>query len=153
MLNWRGEEVAALSRRSLRISFSSDGKIPTHVQPCPIKKYLFVHYLTSWNLAVALSTAGFNIQKFYVVPTLRLCVLYGSQNKQPLLPYTTFTDWFVQPRRRVFTVRYGLSPYTTHTPFVFKWLMTLHQIEMKWDDAILKSVCRLCKLPWSFGCK
>jgi hypothetical protein len=23
-----------------------------------------------------------NIKKFYVVPTLRLCVLYGSQNKQ-----------------------------------------------------------------------
>jgi hypothetical protein len=29
----------------------------------------------------------FNIKKFYVVPTLRLCVLYGSQNKQQLLPY------------------------------------------------------------------
>ena len=26
--------------------------------------------------------------------TLHLCVLYGSQNKQQLLPYTALTDWF-----------------------------------------------------------
>jgi len=26
--------------------------------------------------------------------TLRLCVLYGSNNKQRLLPYTTLADWF-----------------------------------------------------------
>jgi hypothetical protein len=31
-----------------------------------------------------------------VVPTLRLCVLYGSQNKQQLLPYKTL-------KRLVFT--------------------------------------------------
>ena len=24
-----------------------------------------------------------------------LCVLCGSQNKQPLFPYTTLTDWFI----------------------------------------------------------
>jgi len=28
-----------------------------------------------------------------VVLTLRLCVLYGSQNKQRLLPYTMLEDW------------------------------------------------------------
>jgi hypothetical protein len=32
----------------------------------------------------------FILKKFYVVPTLRLCVLYGSQKKQQLLPYKTF---------------------------------------------------------------
>ena len=38
----------------------------------------------------------FNIHKFYVLPTqLYLCVLCGSQNKQPLFPYTTLTVWFV----------------------------------------------------------
>jgi hypothetical protein len=37
----------------------------------------------------------FNIKKFYVVPTLCLCVLYGSQNKQQLLPYKTVRDWFL----------------------------------------------------------
>jgi hypothetical protein len=42
--------------------------------------------LTFSSLAVSLRTTRFNIKKFYVVPTLRLCVLYGSQNKQQLLP-------------------------------------------------------------------
>jgi len=27
--------------------------------------------------------------------TVYLCVLYGSQNKQQLFPYTTLTDWFL----------------------------------------------------------
>jgi hypothetical protein len=35
------------------------------------------------------------IKKFYVVPTLCFCVLYGSQNKQQLLPYKTLRDWFL----------------------------------------------------------
>jgi hypothetical protein len=37
----------------------------------------------------------FNIQQLYVLPTVYLCVLCGSQNKQRLFPYTTLTDWFV----------------------------------------------------------
>ena len=37
----------------------------------------------------------FNIQQFYVLPTqLYLCVLCGSQNKQPLFPYTELNDCF-----------------------------------------------------------
>jgi hypothetical protein len=51
--------------------------------------------LTFYSLAVTLRTSRFNIKKFYVVPTLRLCVLYGSQNKQQLLPYKTLRDWFL----------------------------------------------------------
>ena len=27
--------------------------------------------------------------------TVYLCVLYGSQNKQRLFPYTALTDWFL----------------------------------------------------------
>jgi hypothetical protein len=46
-------------------------------------------------LAVTLRTARFNIKKFYMVPTLRLCVLYESENKQQLLPYKTLRDWFL----------------------------------------------------------
>jgi len=38
----------------------------------------------------------FNIQQFYVLPTqLYLSVLCGSQNKQPLFPYTALTGWFL----------------------------------------------------------
>ena len=33
--------------------------------------------------------------------TVYLCVLYGSQNKQRLFPYTALTDWFVYPRLSV----------------------------------------------------
>jgi hypothetical protein len=51
--------------------------------------------LTFQSLAVTLRTTRFNIKKFYVVPTLGLCVLYGSQNKQQLLPYKTLRDWFL----------------------------------------------------------
>jgi hypothetical protein len=51
--------------------------------------------LTFQSLAVTLFTARFSTKKFYVVPTLHLCVLYGSQNKQQLLPYKTVRDWFL----------------------------------------------------------
>ena len=36
----------------------------------------------------------FNIQQLYVLPTLYLCVLYLSENKQRLVLLTTLTDWF-----------------------------------------------------------
>jgi hypothetical protein len=51
--------------------------------------------LTFSSLAVTLRTTRFNVKKFYVVPTLRLCILYGSQNKQQLLPYKTLIDCFL----------------------------------------------------------
>ena len=37
----------------------------------------------------------FNIQQLYVLPTLYLCVLYLSENKQRLVPLTSQTDWFL----------------------------------------------------------
>jgi len=37
----------------------------------------------------------FNIQQLYALPTLYLCVLYLSQNKQRLVPLTPYTDWFL----------------------------------------------------------
>jgi hypothetical protein len=78
---------------------------------------------------VTLLTIRFNIKKLYVVPTLRLCVLYGSQNKQQLVPYKTLTDWFLQPKWRVFTARYALSPYIKQIRFVFKGLMVVKGME------------------------
>ena len=36
-----------------------------------------------------------NIQKLYVLPTLYLCVLYLSENKQRLVSLTAQTDWFL----------------------------------------------------------
>jgi len=50
--------------------------------------YLYVHsFLTFGSLALTLHTTRFNIQKFYMVLTLRLRALYGYHNKQRLLPY------------------------------------------------------------------
>ena len=37
----------------------------------------------------------FNIQQLYALPTLYLCVLYLSENKQRLVPLTAWTDWFL----------------------------------------------------------
>ena len=37
----------------------------------------------------------FNIQQLYVLPTLYLCVLHLSENKQRLVPLTALTDWFL----------------------------------------------------------
>ena len=37
----------------------------------------------------------FNIQQLYVLPTLYLCVLYLSENKQRLVPLTPQIDWFL----------------------------------------------------------
>jgi hypothetical protein len=49
--------------------------------------------------------------------------LYGSLNKQQLLPYKILRNWFVQPTWRVFTARYALSSYIKQMRFVFKELM------------------------------
>ena len=56
-----------------------------------------------------LCTTSFNIQKFCVLPTMRLCVLRGSQNKQRLFLYTTLTYRFLKPRQKVFSARYGMG--------------------------------------------
>jgi len=37
----------------------------------------------------------FNIQQLYALPTLYLCFLYLSENKQRLVPLTAQTDWFL----------------------------------------------------------
>ena len=54
--------------------------------------------------------------------TLRLCVLYGSHNKQRLLPSTALADCFCIMRWRVFTVRYALSHYKQQTSLAFREL-------------------------------
>jgi hypothetical protein len=48
--------------------------------------------LTFQSLRLTLCPTSFNIQKFFVLPTMHLCVLCRSQNKQRLFLYTTLTD-------------------------------------------------------------
>ena len=56
-----------------------------------------------------LCTASFNIQKFCVLPTVHLCVLRGSQNKERLFLYTALTYRVLKPKQRVFTARYEVG--------------------------------------------
>ena len=51
--------------------------------------------LIFYSLRLNLRTSSFNIRKFCVLPTVNLCVLRGSENKQPLFLYTALTDWFL----------------------------------------------------------
>jgi len=66
----------------------------------------------------------FNIHKFYVLPTH--CLLYGSENKQRIFPYATLTDWFLYPRQKVFTTRYGLLPYLKQITFTLPKVTSLN---------------------------
>ena len=52
---------------------------------------------------------SFNIQKFCVLPTMHLCVLCGSKNKQRLFLYTALTYRFLKPKQRVFTARFEMG--------------------------------------------
>jgi hypothetical protein len=69
--------------------------LPSTLSPIYHSQPRLFHPVGPSSLAVTLRTTRFNIKKFYVVPTLRLCVLYRSQNKPQLLPYKTLQDWFL----------------------------------------------------------
>jgi hypothetical protein len=71
---------------TLDFCFETDGKIAREG---------YCRRETFANPAVTLRTTRFKIKKFQVVITLRLCVLYGSQNKQQLLPYKTLRELFL----------------------------------------------------------
>ena len=65
--------------------------------------------LTLQNRVAILRTTRFNIQNFYILPTVYLCVLCGSEKKRRLFPCTALTDWFLKPKQRVFTARYVMG--------------------------------------------
>jgi hypothetical protein len=51
----------------------------------------------------------FNIQQFYILPTVYLCVLYLSENKQQLVPLTQHKLISFYNRDEVFTARYEMG--------------------------------------------
>ena len=69
-------------------------------QPNRASYHSLIHTLEAYSQAQALSLVDllnptghvmhqqFNIQQLYVMPTLYLCVLYLSENKQRLVPLT-----------------------------------------------------------------
>ena len=85
--------------------------------------WLFYVNLTFWSLPVTLFTTSFNIKKSHIVITWNSRILYGSRNKQHILPYRTLRDCLLQPRWKVFTAQLAQSPYITQIPVFFKSLV------------------------------
>jgi hypothetical protein len=44
---------------------------------------------------VTICSTGLTFKILRSAHTEKLCVLYGSENKQQIFPYNTLTDWFV----------------------------------------------------------
>jgi len=95
---------------SLRLTFNNSTFCPHTV---------FVCFVWIWEQTAIISLYSINWLVFIIgtVCLIRgtdwifnyyLCVLYGSQNKQRLFPYTALTDW-VYNRDGLFTARYGLD--------------------------------------------
>jgi len=56
---------------------------------------MIIGELTIYSSVVTICTTRFNMNWFYVLPTqLYLCVLYGSENKQRLFPYTALNEFY-----------------------------------------------------------
>ena len=54
-----------------------------------------IHYFNPLKPTGYVMHHQFNIQQLYALPTMYLCVLYLSENKQRLVPLTAQTDWFL----------------------------------------------------------
>jgi hypothetical protein len=58
----------------------------SHVCKVGVRQY--VAYINLLNPTGQVMHQQFNIQQLYVLPTLYLCVLYLSENKQRIVPIT-----------------------------------------------------------------
>ena len=65
--------------------------------------------LTFGSLKVTACTTSLKKSKVAILSTGYLYVLYISQRKHRIFPYSTLNDWFLLPRWRVFTARYELG--------------------------------------------
>jgi len=77
------------ARWLLYVTYSGHYMYRTVVTICAVQWSVYVPHSGHYTYR------QFNIQQLYVLPTLYLCVLFGSQNKQQLFPYTALTDWFL----------------------------------------------------------
>ena len=85
----------------------------TMVTICTAQRSLYIppsgYYITAqWSLYVPPVYHSTTLRSAH---TLYLSVLCGSQNKQPLFPYTVLTDWFLGtvPKLRKATVSFVMS--------------------------------------------
>jgi hypothetical protein len=61
---------------------------------CQLKKTISGTFLKLIKPTCHVMHHQFNIQQLYGLPTLHLCVLYLSENRQRHVPLTALTDWF-----------------------------------------------------------
>jgi hypothetical protein len=79
----------------LHLTRRTSGRSLGNLQKSIAFSEIWNHWVENYNLHVTLRTAQFSIQQSHILPTLYLCVLCGSENKQRLFPYVALTDWFV----------------------------------------------------------
>jgi len=82
---------------SLYVPHSGHYMYRTVVTICTAQWSLYVphsgHYM--YRTVVTICTTSLTSSNSTFCPTVHLCVLCGSENKQRLFPYTALTDWFV----------------------------------------------------------
>ena len=84
------KETSCIQRSSKEL-WRNEVVLTSH-QLCSIRSVVYLNLLKA-NYYVM--HQQFNIQQLYVLPTLYLCVLYLTENKQRLFPYTALTDRFI----------------------------------------------------------
>ena len=87
-LSPRSEKKSASRSDRSRQMFEIDSRLRIELY----RSVFYLHSLHKYNLII------YKLKPSLRQITLRtgfLCVLCGSQNKQPLFPYTALTDWFV----------------------------------------------------------
>jgi hypothetical protein len=93
--------------------------------------------LTFEGKGLTLCTTNFNIQKFCVLPTIHLCVLRRSQNKQQIFLYTAYLILFTTEAESVYcAVRTGSN--SNRYTFVIKGL--------NWSNELSRSEILLLSL-------
>ena len=116
---------------------------------------LFNTPLTFNCLLISFCTTRFNIQKFYMVFTLRLYVLYGPYSKMRNMPYTALQDCFcVTEVKSVYCVVRTVSLYKIDTftlwrviVVYFKYLVA-YMIFIRRIVIVINFLFSICR--WSF---
>jgi hypothetical protein len=86
-----------------------NGRYIIYIQRVSLTSLFLTRYINVLEPTDYVMHHQFNIQQSYALPTLYLCVLYLSENKQRLVPLTALTDWvFVTEMKSVYSaVRIG----------------------------------------------
>ena len=129
---------------------------------------LLAQFRCAFNLlkpSVLFGSTNFNIQQILrSAHTVYLCVLCGSENKQPLFPYTALTDWFYNRDLTLYSpvvtictasLTFNNSTFCPHTVFMcFVWIWEQTAIislyNINWQVFITETQCVHCAVRTGF---